>query len=309
MNIIVLLNTGALIAYTAAAGIVAFSIRKKNSYNPPVIFLFIMLCIPLFICVSNILEHRNITNVLDEYEGFARDLFALFLLLFLYLDSIHRELDFRKKSEHHIKTALEEKTTLLKEIHHRVKNNLQLTSSLLSLQCETLNDDQFARYITIAKNRILSMAAVHEIIYKSHDLSHLAAHEFIQAIIVNLYAIFKPEHHDISIHRSLDTRVYFDVDIAIPVGLIVNELLSNALQHAFAEDNPGSITITLDYAPDILVLVIKDDGTGITEDIERSSKKGIGLMLVQTLVEQIKGTITVSSSDGTCISIQIPHSV
>jgi two-component sensor histidine kinase len=308
VNIIVLLNIGTLFIYAGAALFIVSAIRKKSAAISLIIISIILMGIPLFICTLNILEHMRITNALDDYEGFTRNLFALFLLLFLYLDSMHRELKQRKRNEQQITSDLEEKTILLREIHHRVKNNLQIVSSLLSLQCERQNNELLSNYITIAKNRILSMAAVHEIIYSSQDLSRLAAHEFIHSIIINLVTIFEPEKHHIAISRSLDEQVYFNVDIAIPVGLIINELISNALQHAFADNRPGVVSIALLRKADILELIIKDNGTGMGKDDSQEIHNGIGMMLVRTLVQQIKGQMEVTSSEGTTISVYIPYS-
>ncbi|HPB83350.1 MAG TPA: sensor histidine kinase [Spirochaetota bacterium] len=309
MNFIVLLNIGSLVMYGAAALFIIASTRKKSAAVSLIIITIILMGIPLFICTSNILEHMSITNALDDYEGFMRDLFALFLLLFLYLDSMHRELNRRKINEQQISSDLEEKTILLKEIHHRVKNNLQIVSSLLSLQCERQNNMLLSNYIAIAKNRILSMAAVHEIIYSSQDLSRLAAREFINSIIINLVTMYEPEKHHIAINRSLDEHVHFNVDIAIPVGLIINELLSNALQHAFADNRPGIVSITLLRKADTLEMIIEDNGTGMEAVDSREQHNGLGMMLVQTLVQQIKGEMKILSSNGTTISIHIPYSV
>ncbi|MBN2159779.1 MAG: sensor histidine kinase [Spirochaetes bacterium] len=306
MNLIAFLNVCACGIFAASIGVVVVAVARRRIHRSAAIFAAISVAIMMFVCVSNVLEHTSITQMLDDYEGLAKDLSALFFMLFLYVDSIQRELDRRAANERQIQEDLEEKTTLLKEVHHRVKNNLQIVSSLLSLQDSRQRDGQVSEIINTARNRILSIAAVHEIIYSARSISRIEAPAFIDAVLSNLIMTYDPGKFNVDIVRSLEGGIELDVDCAIPVGLIVNELLTNSLKHAFRGKTSGRIEISLKRAAGAVELCVSDNGTGMAAGQTGEPGKGIGMELVRSLAQQIRGKLTIATDDGSSVLVVFP---
>ncbi len=305
MNIIAFINICALVICAVSLGVIVFMIVRKRIAPAAGIFALIFMGILAFISVSNILEHLAISSFLDEYEGFAGNLFAMFFLLYLYMDSIGRELERRARNERQIQEDLEEKTTLLKEIHHRVKNNLQIVSSLLSLQGSALEDERIHEILKVARDRIISIAAVHEIIYSARNINHLAAAWFLNAIITNLVMSYDPSRRNIEVVRSLDETINIDVDMAISMGLILNELFTNSVKHAFAEGSSGRIEVVLRRTAGAFELRVSDTGAGIDAGA-RGGKRGIGMDIVRSLVKQVHGEMNIDTGSGTWVSVMFP---
>lgn len=205
---------------------------------------------------------------------------------------------------------LREKEMLLKEIHHRVKNNLQVISSLLSLQSRHVtNKDALAMFIE-SRGRVRSMALVHELLYGSHDIAHIDFSEYIDRLTS---ALFKAYHTDAQrIQISIDVKgVSLGIDLAIPCGLIINELTSNALKHAFPENLPheGRIHIRMrELKNGNIELFIGDNGIGLPEDLDIRKSNSLGLHLVTLLSEeQLQGVLTVESVNGCAYTIEFPQ--
>jgi PAS domain S-box-containing protein len=209
----------------------------------------------------------------------------------------------RKQAEEKIKTSLKEKEVLLREIHHRVKNNLQIVSSLLRLQSRHIKDKRYEEMLKESQNRIKSMALIHENLYKSENLANIDPKEYIRTLVDDLIQSYgvtqitsKIEVGDISL----------DIDIAIPCGLIINELVSNALKHAFP-DKKGEITVSLRSNNENIELIVRDNGVGIPEDVDFRKTETLGLSLVSILAEgQLDGKITVTRDGGTAFYITFP---
>jgi len=206
----------------------------------------------------------------------------------------------RKQAEDLIKASLREKEVLLKEIHHRVKNNLQIISSLLSLQAGQAQGEVAATYLSDSQRRVRAMALIHEKLYQSNDISRIDFGEYLSSLVNGL----------IGSHGSLPVQIQVDVsDIqlglnsAIPCGLIVNELVSNALKHAFPDGNGGNISVGLDQDGERLRLTVADDGIGISDGVDIRSSETLGLQLVQSLVEQIDGELTLNHRGGASFEI------
>lgn len=212
----------------------------------------------------------------------------------------------RKQAEEQIKASLREKEALLREIHHRVKNNLQIISSLLNLQADYLKDNQALEVFQNSQNRIELMALIHEKLYQSEDLARINFADYIQELITNLFSAytFKPEA--IALALNLED-IFLDIDTAVPCGLIVNELVSNALKHAFKLRKSGEICVNL-YSIDEnkIVLIINDDGIGFPEKIDFKNTESLGLQLVNTLTQQINGDIDLNGSNGSQFKIIFP---
>jgi PAS domain S-box-containing protein len=188
------------------------------------------------------------------------------------------------------------KEVLLKEIHHRVKDNMQIISSLLNLQSTYFNDEQDKEMIKKSQTRIKSMALVHEKLYQSKDVERLNAKEYITEVVSGLVQAYSVS--SIAVKTEVEP-IFLKIDTAIPCGLIINELVSNSLNHAFP-DKKGEITVTLHAVDDTISLTVGDNGVGIPDTIDFRTAQTLGLRLVTILAEdQLNGTINVSRNKGT----------
>ncbi|HWQ19680.1 MAG TPA: PAS domain S-box protein [Methanotrichaceae archaeon] len=214
-------------------------------------------------------------------------------------EALIEEIQERKHAECMIRSSLQEKEVLLREVYHRVKNNLQIISSLLSLQSEYIKDEKAIEAFRESRNRIRSMSLIHEKIYRSQDLTKIDFVDYSRNLISALMAAYNIRKNAIEVRLNAE-GVFLEIDKAIPCGLIINELVSNALKHAFNQSLRGVIKIELKSQGDNeLVLIISDDGCGFPEEMDVSKSKSFGLKLVSTLVEQLKGTIDLHREGGT----------
>lgn len=199
--------------------------------------------------------------------------------------------------------SLHEKEVLLKEIHHRVKNNLQITSSLLSLQIDYVNDPRAREIFIESQGRISSIALVHEKLYKSGDLSRINFTEYTESLAQLLFSSFgvRPDR----IHLNLSQEQHFlKIDVAVPLGLIINELLSNCIKHAFPNGRGGEISIALkSEAGELRSISFADNGIGLPENFDLDKTGTLGLQLVQTLVRQLDAKFIISKTGGTAFII------
>ncbi len=215
-----------------------------------------------------------------------------------------RDISNRKYAEEQIKKALQEKDILLKEIHHRVKNNLQIIISLLNLQSEHIQDKDSLVAFKQSKNRIYTMALVHEQLYQSGEFSSIRIKQYVQSLIHKLKSAYQINER-IIINTSI-SDVTFSIDIAIPCGLILNELVTNAIKHAFPRKREGLITIVSRKLKDeFYELIVQDNGIGFPSDAFKENKS-LGLKLVNILVQQIDGVIQHSRRNGTKYRIVFP---
>ena len=218
---------------------------------------------------------------------------------------VFRDVTERKLAENKLRQSLKDKEVLLQEIHHRVKNNLQIISSLLMLQSENLNDQKALDIFTECQNRIKSIGLIHEYLYKSHDLARIDFAEYIQGLTTHLLTLYKGHSTTIKIKTDInDTPL--DIDIAIPCGLIINELLSNAMKHAFPQKEKGEIYIyVLKDDENHYTLIVKDNGIGFPQGLNYQNPDSLGLKLVHSLTRQFKGTIDMNLDGGTEFRIGI----
>lgn len=202
-----------------------------------------------------------------------------------------------------LENSLQEKEVLLKEIHHRVKNNLQVISSLLSLQASHIKDRQVAQMFLENQSRIRSMALIHEKLYRSPKLTGVHLASYINHLANDLLRSYQAHARNIRLVLNV-ANINLDIDTAIPIGLIINELISNALKHAFTDKPQGKITIKTRTCDDAsLVLTVTDDGGGFPADIDFRDTETLGLQLVTTLVRQLDGTIELAKNNGTTFKI------
>lgn len=198
--------------------------------------------------------------------------------------------------------ALADKDLLLREIHHRVKNNLQIVSSLLSLQGRSTDDETALKAINAGKSRVRSMALIHQSLYQRENLTGVNVQEYISKLCSGLFHTYNINDDQVSLQLNIDP-LELDVDTLVPLGLIVNELITNALKYAFPDHRSGTLSISLTNPGKILLLEIVDDGVGYDEDKIRSG--AFGRKLVQSLVKQLEGVLTVESNAGTKIRLEI----
>jgi two-component sensor histidine kinase len=212
----------------------------------------------------------------------------------------------RKQAEAQLQASLHEKEVLLKEIHHRVKNNLQVIASLLYLQSDQLKDPADLALFEDTQNRVKSMALVHESLYRTGDLARFNFAHYIESLTSHLFQAHVAESSGICLAMELD-EVVLDVDTAIPCGLILNELLTNAFKYAFPDGRSGTIHITLRAADEHVTLSVRDTGIGLPKDFELGSTESLGLQLVGMMTEQLGGMLTLTCEDGTVFTISIPY--
>ena len=209
----------------------------------------------------------------------------------------------RKEAEEQIHASLAEKEVLLKEIHHRVKNNLQIISSLLHLQSVKLEDEALLRAFDDSQHRIRSMALIHEELYQSGDLARIDFVAYVRRLTDNLFESYGVDENRIGLSVEVDSLL-LTIDKAIPMGLIINELVSNSLKYAFPGDRQGRIRIELRAGEgDPFSLTVGDDGSGLPEDIDVDTAESLGLRLVTSLVGQLRARIDVDRTDGTTFRI------
>jgi two-component sensor histidine kinase len=223
---------------------------------------------------------------------------------------LRREVEDRKAAEERIGASLEEKELLLREIHHRVKNNLQVVSSLLSLQSGATRDPATTEILAESQNRVRSMALIHEKLYQSEGLERVDFADYVRSLITGLLWTYRSTAGGVTFTVAADD-VSLGIDRAIPCGLIVNELFSNALKHAFPAGRSGAIEVSLraEHEPPgepSIVLTIRDDGVGLPDDLDIRKTGSLGLQLVGTLSRQIGGVFEVGTGPGTTFSIRFP---
>ena len=203
----------------------------------------------------------------------------------------------RKLAEEKIKQSLHEKEVLLKEVHHRVKNNLQIISSILNLQSSTISDQYILDLLKNSQDRIRSMSLIHELLYQTKDFSTINFLEYIRSISTNLFQSYN-QNKNIDLILELQP-VALDLDLAIPCGLIINELITNSLKYAFEVTGSGEVKIILSQFEDEVILIIEDNGKGFPTAINFRDTESLGMQLVVSLVDQIDGEIMLESESGT----------
>jgi PAS domain S-box-containing protein len=209
-----------------------------------------------------------------------------------------RDISERKQVETRLRTSLKEKEVLLKEIHHRVKNNLQIVSSMLNLQMDQIADQRALALFKESQARVRSIALFHEKLYQSKDLAHVDMGEYLRGLTASLFATYGVNPDDLAF--SIDAEdVPMGVDAAISCGLIANELVSNSLKHAFPAGRKGSVHVALRRDGERAVLEVRDDGIGVPEGVDLLNSGTLGLRLVSILAEQVHGTVELIRGEGT----------
>jgi PAS domain S-box-containing protein len=222
----------------------------------------------------------------------------------LYIVMVVRDITERKLAEDNIKSSLEEKNVLLREIHHRVKNNMQIISSLLNLQTRYITDEKVVDVLKESQNRVKSMAMIHETLYQSEGFAKIGFSDYVNNLVTYLLQSYVDRDH-VKIITDVDVDIFLDIDTAIPCGLIINELITNSLKHAFPNLTNGQINIKLMRNNDKLILEVKDNGIGFPEMLDFRNTESLGLQLINSLVMQLDGTIQLKNDGGTEFKIVI----
>ena len=207
-----------------------------------------------------------------------------------------------KRAEDEIKASLKERETLLKEIHHRVKNNMQVVSSLLSLQAAQATEPETIETLNESQRQIRSMALIHEKLYRSGSLAEIDFGDYVESLVGELLRMYNVPLGVITVTTDIE-NVQLGVDTAIPCALIINELVSNSLKYAFPDGRTGGVTVALQRANGAYMLTVADDGVGFPADVDFRATDSLGMQLVVTLVNQLEGTITLDRTSGTTFVI------
>ncbi len=238
----------------------------------------------------------------------AASLLFLFMAGFAYKAYVANR---KKKEELNIKNliiekALSEKEVLLKEIHHRVKNNLQIVSSLLSLQSNYIKDEQALDAVKESRNRVESMSLIHQNLYQENNLTGIYVQQYIGNLLDNLFYSYNIKPDNIKLVKEIDPLL-LDVDTVIPIGLILNELITNCLKYAFPNNRKGSIKVMLSIVEHKLILSVYDNGIGLPQDFEQGVKKSFGHKMINAFLQKLKGEMKMYSEDGTKVDIEIAN--
>lgn len=233
-------------------------------------------------------EHRNTIRVWNLQE-------QKFALVMAQMISLALETSAKQKARHELEGALSEQKVLLKEVHHRVKNNLAIVSSLLNLQANKAKDEYHKNLFYESRNRLDSIASVHQLLYLSKSYSSINFKDHLEAILKNLHDSFSASDNEITIKKNIEA-VELDVSTAIPLALIVNELVTNSYKHAFKGKKDGSIEVKLSEKDNIVTLVLKDSGPGYNPlSVHEAS---IGLDIIDGLIKQIDAKISYTDNGG-----------
>ena len=213
--------------------------------------------------------------------------------------TLEREIADRRKAEERVQASLDEKEVLLRELHHRVKNNLQVVSSLLNLQSNVIDDPHVREMFQESRNRVRSMALTHEQLYRSDNLAEVDFGRYVRDLSSALFRSYGVDPAAVRLTQEVDD-VSLAIDTAIPCGLMVNELVSNCLKHAFPNRGEGEILIRLvSHGDDRYTLAVRDNGIGFPEDRDPRTSPTLGLQLVSSLADQLGGTVELDRSEGT----------
>ena len=223
--------------------------------------------------------------------------------------ALQEEVRERKETEKALRAALEEKTVLLKEVHHRVKNNLNIVKSLLSLQEDTVDDARIRLLLQDAQNRIRSISIVHEKLYGSASLSRIGLEEYISELLDEIMESYGGGIGRIRLETDVE-NLAIDIEQAIPLGIMINEVITNSMKHAFPDGEGGIIHLAMKKNKgNDCTLLIKDNGVGIPGDMDFDKVRGIGLQLIRELAKQLKGTIFLTREKGTTFEMNFPCDV
>jgi PAS domain S-box-containing protein len=222
------------------------------------------------------------------------------------MGSVHMAKDITDRMilEKQLESALDDKDMLMKEVHHRVKNNLMIISSLLNLQSRNIEDEVTRDIFKDSQSRAKCMALIHDKLYRSGDLKKIDMADYIQSLIKDIYQIYVL-HGNIDVNTDLE-KVMVDINTAIPLGLIINELLTNSFKYAYPEEKKGTVDVKFKkLGKERYYLEISDQGVGLPPELDPKDCDTLGMQLIYNLTGQLKGTMEIDSSNGTDVKINL----
>jgi len=254
-----------------------------------------------YVCIARDITKRKHTEA--ELEVHRRNLEDL---VGLRTEALSKEVGEHKAARKQLAISLEEKELLLKEVHHRVKNNMQVISSLLNIQAESIEDEKFSMLLSESQQRIKSMALIHENLYQSDDLLGINFQEYIEMLGTSLGRFYTVPDVQVSMTFDVD-EISLDLETAVPLGLIINELISNSLKHAYNDiTGVGVIEVSFKRFEDNYILSIKDDGKGMPENFSFDNVSSMGMEIVCILTNQLEGNIQLIKYNGTTFRVSFP---
>jgi len=268
------------------------------------------------VSTGKIKKYETYSPILDSYFSFSAFSPAPNLYVTLttdiseqkkaekYLRNAHDDLEVKvQERTSELLAALQEKELLLREIHHRVKNNLQIISSLLNLQIPYIKDNESIEFFKESQNRVKSISMVHEKLYQSKNIDKIEFGEYISNIVTNLFQTYDVNQDIIEYNSCLD-NIKLNIETSIPCGLIITELVTNSIKHAFLDGKKGKIWVKLQSEGEKYNLIIKDNGIGFPEDLDFRNTESLGLQLVALLVDQVDGSVELNRGNGTEFEIE-----
>ncbi|OYT12315.1 MAG: hypothetical protein B6I18_00990 [Bacteroidetes bacterium 4572_112] len=237
-------------------------------------------------------EAKKLLSLIDEFAGIT-----------LMKWELERKEEKRRIAEEYLKKSLAEKDILLREVHHRVKNNMQIISSILRMQSRSIEDEKLKMVLQESQNRIHSMALIHENLYSNEGLADVKFDNYIQSLVGNIARTYNSKQFRVKFDYDTESA-NLPMDIAIPCGLVINELVSNSMKYAFNELEEGVISISFKTTSENnYSLIVADNGIGIQKDFDISKIKSLGMKIIYKLVQQIEGELSSDFSNGTKFSI------
>jgi len=238
-------------------------------------------------------EAKKLLSLIDEFAGIT--------LMKWELEAKEKK---RQEAEEYLKKSLAEKDVLLREVHHRVKNNMQIISSILSMQSRSIDEPRLKEVLQESQNRIHSMALIHENLYNNKSLANIMFSTYIKSLTGNIARTYSSQQSNIQFDYQIEIA-YLSMDIAIPCGLIINELISNSFKYAFVNLPGGIISIHFkSLKDDEYLLTVADNGVGIPAEVNIFKTKSLGMKILHKLVQQIDGELKSDFTNGTKFTIQ-----
>jgi PAS domain S-box-containing protein len=256
----------------------------------------------LFAKVFRMIDRSNRTRwVMERASGVYADDGTL-----RYIDGFIQDITDSRNSEELVRASLREKEAMLQEIHHRVKNNLQIITSLLNLQADSVQNPIVINALRESQNRVRSMALVHETLYRSGDLGRIDIRDYADSLCRFLFRSYGVDTTLITLNLDI-ADVSLDLDRALPFGLIINELVTNSLKYAFPAGKSGTISVSLSQENgDVMSLIVKDSGIGLPTNLDLKNIKSLGLQLINDLINQLGGSLIFVRGKGTEVRMRIP---
>jgi len=266
-------------------------VKTRKEEEKPLFLPYLLVTSP-----NDLLKVQN-----DVWEGF--DEVITVPITKMVLQSRVRVLLQTRRLSVQVNQLLQDKEMLMKEIHHRVKNNLMIISSLLSLQSRYIKDEATREIFKESQSRAKSMALIHERLYRSGNVKNIDFPDYLRSLTRDIFDTYRTSRGRVQLQMDVQD-VVLDVDSAVPLGLIINELVTNSLKYAFPDDREGIIKISFHHEADEYVLEVCDDGIGIPEDFEVEKSDSLGMLLVNSLTSQIQGELELVRQQGTTFRIK-----